>query len=342
MPDENAKSVNNQALNAALGDTIQASACLKYLERDFNVDWLCSPSSIPIIEHNPRISRIIRYTPDSIPLDRLDEYYKFLSTDYDRTVVLSGSVEGQYLKAYPHPDYYWCMAKRRKNTDGNFIEEQIRTCGYTPEGGDVGELYFGSEDVVTAKNIRRELKNKWIIMWALAGSSIQKGYLHLQRVMEAVFKAIPESVLFLIGSKEEALRLSWADPRVINYGLENKRYMTSFALAKFADLVVGPETALLNAAGCFDTPKIAMMTHSSIKNLCATWRNDFSLQAKCWCSPCYYLHKYTHIWKNVCTLDKYSWHKYGKAIPACTAEGFPPQYVFDRIMEVYNTRKERK
>lgn len=239
-------------------------------------------------------------------------------------------------------DYYLCMAKRRKNADVNYIEEQIRICGYTPEGGDVGELYFGSEDVVTAKNIRSKLKNKWIILWALAGTSIHKGYMYLQRVMDMVFEAIPESVLFLIGSKEEAVRLSWVDPRVINFGLDGHGYMTSFALAKYADLVIGPETSLLNAAGCFDTPKIALMTHSSIKNLCSTWRNDFSLQAGCWCSPCYYLHKYTHIWKNVCQLDKYAWSKYGKAIPACTAEGFPTKVVFDRIMEVYETRKDRR
>jgi hypothetical protein len=118
--------------------------------------------------------------------------------------------------------------------------------------------------------------------------------------------------------------------------------MSAFALTKFADLVIGPETALLNAAGCFDTPKITLLTHSSRENLCSTWKNDYSLQAGCWCSPCHYLHKYTHIWQNVCQLDKYSWGKYGKPIPACTAEGFPPKVVFDRIMEVYETRKDRK
>jgi hypothetical protein len=180
-------------------------------------------------------------------------------------------------------------------------------------------------------------------MCALSGSTINKGYIKMQSVLEATMQAIPEAVVFLVGSREEALKMSWVHPRVINLGLETGDVMNSFALSKYADLVIGPDSALLNAAGCFDTAKICMLTHSSLKNICSFWKNDFSLQAGCFCSPCFLLHKYTNWWKNVCQIDKRVYAKYGKEIPACVGtEGFPPQQVFDRIMEVYETRKDRK
>ena len=314
---------------------------LPYLQRDYDeIDWLCSVGTIPLIEHNPRLNRVMRFPDNVIPLKHLHNYYEFCAEDYDKSFVLTQAVEGKFLPAYPQREYYYPIAKRRKKCNENYIESQIRGCGYEPEGNDTGELYFDATDIMRAKQLRHALKGKYIILWALVGSSIHKGYMHLESVMEMVFKAIPEAVLFLVGSFEDSFKFSWPHPKVINFGLEKFPVMSSFALAKYADLVIGPETALLNAAGCFDTPKICMLTHSSWKNLCATWKNDFSLQAQCWCSPCHILHKYTQIWQNMCTLDKHAFSMYGVPVPACTGEGFPKQFVFDRICEAYETTRK--
>ena len=44
----------------------------------------------------------------------------------------------------------------------------------------------------------------------------------------------------------------------------------SLLWTKYADLVIGTETGILNGAGCFDTPKIVMLSHSTEENLSKT------------------------------------------------------------------------
>ena len=330
--------------HGALGDCIQSTAVIPYVQRDYaEIDYLCSPHTAPILEHNPRLNRIMKYTRDSVPLDQLHSYYKLLSQDYDMTFVLTQTVESRLVFAYPQEQYYYPLAKRRKLcSDKNYIEEQIRACGYEPEGNPKAEIYFGKEDILAAKQLRHRLKKHFLILWPQVGSSINKGYLHFGRVADMVLDTIPEAIILTAGEFGEAFKLSLVDDRIINLGLMNLAPMTTFAVSKIVDLVIGPDSAVLNASGCFDVAKICMLNHSSKTNITKHWTNDFSIQAQCYCSPCHYLHKYTYIWQNVCPLDKYSFAKYGKAIPACTAEGFPPRLVFDRIMEVYETRKDRR
>jgi len=47
-----------------------------------------------------------------------------------------------------------------------------------------------------------------------------------------------------------------------------------------ADLVIGPETGVLNAVACEEVPKIVFLSHSSEENLTRDWVNTTSLQSK--------------------------------------------------------------
>jgi ADP-heptose:LPS heptosyltransferase len=83
------------------------------------------------------------------------------------------------------------------------------------------------------------------------------------------------------------------DPRV---HLQSGRWSIreSLAFAEAADLVIGTETGLLNAAGSMDVPKIITLSHSSPKMLTKHWANTIALQQPngvgCTKSPCRQLH----------------------------------------------------
>lgn len=325
--------------HAAWGDIVQSTAVIPYLVEDgYAVDYITSKPGEEILRHDPRLSRIITYTADSVPIEELDDFYDSQRMDYEKTVVLTGSVEQKFLFNYPSEEYYWTLKKRRDKCNVNYIEEQVRIAGYEPNGHRT-KLYFSQEDIAFARNFRNKYKNNFIILAGLSGSSIHKVYAHHRKVMERVLREIPEAILVESGTPNEIPLLSPHGPRVIPLAAMGKSIMSSFALASVADLVIGPETALLNAAGCFPTPKICYLTHSSKKNLTSLWDNDYSLQSATHCSPCHLLFKYRLQHRNVCEHDKYFLHKYNKHYPSCLGEGFPPGLVFDTIMTVYKNHR---
>jgi ADP-heptose:LPS heptosyltransferase len=58
-----------------------------------------------------------------------------------------------------------------------------------------------------------------------------------------------------------------------------------------ADLLVGPETGVMNAAGLHPVKKIVTLSHSSPENLTKHWVNCTSLTPKNTpCYPCHQLH----------------------------------------------------
>jgi ADP-heptose:LPS heptosyltransferase len=49
------------------------------------------------------------------------------------------------------------------------------------------------------------------------------------------------------------------------------------ALTKFVDLVISPDTGVLHASGCYDTPKIGLLGHTTIENITKYFKNDYSI-----------------------------------------------------------------
>lgn len=308
-------------------------------EDGFEVHYHGNQRGFDVLGHNPNIAKWLPFEDNIVAAEELNKYYYEMSEDYDRSVILSGSIEGRYLYSTWSPEFYWCAGKRRKKADFNYYEETIRLAGYEPTEIKTGQVFFNPDSLQVYLEFKQALKGKFVVAWALAGSSLHKGYLYYTDVAKRVLKEIPESVVIALGGLAE-MQMTFEHPRCINWGYWMRPIQQSFALAKLASVVVGPETAVLNAAGCWKVPKICLLTHSSRKNLTSTWEHDFSLQAMCACSPCHQLHRWPGLWQNACMVDKWALEKYGKVLPACVGEGFPPAVVFDRIMEVYRLWKK--
>jgi ADP-heptose:LPS heptosyltransferase len=114
----------------------------------------------------------------------------------------------------------------------------------------------------------------------------------------------------------------------------------SLIMTKYSDLAISPETAVASAVGCFKTPKIIMLSHSSAENLTKYWDNCktiFSYKTKCY--PCHKMH-YTletceTLSRDTITPDT----PYGT--PDCM-EKISPGMLFQDIEEVYFKWKEKK
>ena len=102
----------------------------------------------------------------------------------------------------------------------------------------------------------------------------------------------------------------------------------SLLVTKYVDLVISPDTGILHGAGCFDTPKIGLLTSTSKENITKYFKNDYSLESTVECSPCFRIIDLPEI---QCPMSKET-----LGACECMASGMPAERVYDRICEVIN------
>jgi ADP-heptose:LPS heptosyltransferase len=92
------------------------------------------------------------------------------------------------------------------------------------------------------------------------------------------------------------------EPRIVRRsGVWNIRQ--TMGLAHLCDLVIGPETGVMNAVAMQSMPKIVLLSHSSVENLTRDWINTYSVfSTKTPCAPC---HKMIYDWSQ-CVRDEAS------------------------------------
>jgi len=93
-------------------------------------------------------------------------------------------------------------------------------------------------------------------------------------------------VLLAGGPEAEPLTFTHPSGRVISL-VKRKTVREVAALTQYVNMVVGPETGLMNAAACYPTKKILLLSHSSATNIAKYWLNTTSLTPSTTTAPCY-------------------------------------------------------
>jgi ADP-heptose:LPS heptosyltransferase len=212
----------------------------------------------------------------------------------DTTVDLAFTCEGKYLFHSDHPNYQASPEFRRALcAHANYYEHincRVLGCKRTRP-----ELYAGfQEDNHWARLRAANLGTKFIQI-QLTGSSINKCYPYWPVVIMELQKLEPRAIIATTGDPQLGALLELAclehgcDPRRIWATCRDKRFTLrdSIIMTKYVNVVVGPETGVMNAAACFDTPKVVLLSHSNADNLCKGWDNWFPIQALTPCSPCW-------------------------------------------------------
>lgn len=273
----------------AYGDIIMMTPLLRVLKEDgYHVTVNCSPQGNEMLRHNPHVDKIVIHERDSVPRETLDEYWAEMAKGYDKFINLSESIEGSLLKIEGREDFNWSDAKRHAECDVNYYDRTLEIGGYGHIKGKVGELYLSSLENKFARDYRRKYKDRFMIQWALSGSSYHKAYPHAENVAMAFLDAYPDAMIITTGD-ELCTLLEWSHPRTKCYS-GKWGIRKTFSVSKYCDLVIGAETGQLHAAACFDTPTIVLMSHSSEENLSKYWKNSISVGADVACRPCHKLH----------------------------------------------------
>jgi ADP-heptose:LPS heptosyltransferase len=287
----------------AIGDVLQTASMFPQLHRDYHVTVNCHPIGEEVLRHDPNVDDFLVQDPDQVPNGELNNYFAHLATRYDRVINLCESVEGALLAMPGRSNHRWPLAMRKKYLNENYLEFMCQIAELPLETGGV---FHPSEEERSraltniegiAARINADVKfgeksrRPFVITWALAGSSVHKYYPGQDAVVARILLDIPNVHIILVGDEfAQMLEAGWEnEPRVSRLcGMLPIR--DSLALAQVSDLVIGPETGVLNAVAFESMAKIVFLSHSTEENLTRDWVNTEALSGDVPCYPCHRLH----------------------------------------------------
>ena len=271
----------------AFGDMVIISPVLtKLKELGYYVMLNTNQRGIDLYGEDKRVDEIIKHD-EEIPVDKVQEHWEKQEKEiaHDLYLNFTSSIENS-LALHPTQSLYTKPKQARmERCNRNYYEATAEWSGL--EGvALLPSIEFTDEEEEFAKSVMR--KDSFNIVWGLSGSGSNKVYPWVEFVMGSLIKEYPNIHIITVGDERCKILEN------INKQLPEKNFTElageipirkSFALTKHASLVVSPDTGLLHSAGCWKTPKIGLLGHTSIENITKHFLNDYSIEADCSCSP---------------------------------------------------------
>ena len=315
-----------------IGDMIQTSSVLAGLKKQgYHVTLNSHPNGELLMRHDPNIDDFIVQDPNQVPPDWLGEYWKALEWEFDKCVNLSESVEGTLLALSGRRTHALPKGARHMIMDVNYMDF-MHAIGEVPNETNFG-FYPTKAETKKMETFRDKLGNVPAILWALSGSSVHKtwpwvpevicwlmqhtnakvvliGGKECQILEKAVCQTLMKHYFGTTAKKSDKMKLSQmliaikaktgGENRILcKSGSWNIREALTFL--EYTNMVVGPETGVLNAASLKPMAKVVMLSHSSHNNLTRDWVNTTVIEPVD--TPCYPCHR-LHYNREHCPEDK--------------------------------------
>lgn len=279
------------------GDALQAASILPGLKSDgWDITWDASEQGFELLKSDPLIDALLLTPHGSVRDADLGEYWNARTNGFNRVINLCESVENSSLMkpnvlGFFHDD----ETRRRLYGRINYVEHIHLIAGVS---GPFLPRYCPEIEEIDAANRILGAKN---VVFGLAGSSEYKVWPHAPGFIERVL-AETDARIFLAGSSNDAgIAADIVDfiaqerrrdlNRVVD--LTKSHVRDAFSIAWQADVVVGPETGIMNAMAASAGRKIVLLSHSSPRNLTEHWFNTVAIEPVSPCHPCHRLHQTT-------------------------------------------------
>jgi ADP-heptose:LPS heptosyltransferase len=316
----------------AIGDMIIITPVIKKLhELGYEIALHTSNRGKMVFKECPHINRFIEHDEDI----SLEDFGKALEKVKDEIkpdvyINFTESIECNVALHPIGPLYIYPKKERADKCNRNYYDVTEEWANWEcPDIVDcqkLPELYFSKSEEEKAQSHLR--KGKYNILWQLSGSGRQKVYPWTDYVISEILKDYPDVHIITTGDLRCQLLETVQDERITHLsGEEDVR--VALCLTQFVDLVIAPDTGVLHAAGCYKTPKIALLGHTTIENITKYFINDFSIEARCACAPCFRLIYDHHIQCPIEVVTGAAW---------CMAEGIKPERLYDRIKHVIGSK----
>lgn len=276
------------------GDQLQAANILPELKRQgYHVTFNTTPTGQEVLREDPNIDAWFIQDRDQVANHDLWEYWAAWSKKFDRWINLSSSVEDTLLATPGRPEHMWPHALRHKLCNVNYLE---RTAEIAEVPMSTEARFYPSREeenkalaLLRADDARKQAFN---IMWVLGGSSPHKFYPGQDVVIAEILRTMPDARVILAGDMAcKILEAGWEEVDRVLCTSGEMGIRDTLTLAKHCDVVIGPETGVLNAVAFEDNAKVVLLSHSSVENLTKHWvRTSPIVSQKTPCYPCHQLH----------------------------------------------------
>lgn len=280
----------------AYGDALWSSSIAAALKAEgYHVTVYTGPPGMELLKSDPNVDRLIEIRGFLFDDEEWVLYYLAEARKYDRFINLIGVVESTLL---PHPNelaYHWPGRVRHARMNRNYLEA-LHEVAQLPVAVYEQRFHPTPAEREWAVRNRRSLFPGPLVAIAPTGSGLPKTWPHVQRFMEIMAARGVRTVV--LGEIRQDL------PGVEGFGAvigKDLPIRLAMALAQTADVVIGTESAIVNAVAMEDCLKVVLLSHSSPENLTKHWRNTMSVEATgLSCHPCHRLHQGMEF----CTVDK--------------------------------------
>lgn len=271
------------------GDMIQASSVLPGLKRQgFHITFYTTPRGYDILKTDPHVDEFIIQDTDQVPNHELPLFWDAQKKKFDRWVNFSESVEGTFLAMPGRTQHLWNKAARDFMLNRNYLEfmHVLAEVPFKPEP----KFYPTEEEKKLAKKRRAQIPGR-VILFALSGSSLHKVWNHMDKAIARIMLYSDYHIVTVGDLAAKILEQGWEKEARVHKRSAEWSIRDTLAFAEECDLVMGPETGILNSVSMLDIPKILLLSHSSKENLSRDWVNCISLEPEgCECFPCHMLH----------------------------------------------------
>lgn len=331
----------------AIGDHLIASSILPHLKsQGFHISYYThgtANGAAEILKHDPNIDEFILVDVDQVPNASLGPYWDTLRADgrYDFIVNLSESLEGALLTIPGRIPHSFSHEARHKLLDVNYSEyiHDIVSAPYKIQN----RFYMSPEEESWAKAERAKFDGP-VVCWAITGTSYHKTYPFIQVVAKWLAEQTPAHIV-LLGDPDIGATLQWGIMEALKKdGVDTSRIhpmagvwkvREALSFVQFAEVMVGPETGLLNAVANNEAiHKVIYLSHSSKENLTKHWNNTNALEPDRKSTPCYPCHMLHYTWDHC--------HKVESTGAALCATNTSPERIFGAIAKALIKKENAK
>lgn len=324
--------------SGAFGDVIITTPLVRYLNsQGHEIVYVTSKRGMEVLENNPHIKTLIQHKEET-PLDKLADYIEYLQrkNKCEKVIDLSESIEVA-LSLHPRGcDYTLSKPEKLAKFNRNFYEYTFEHARYAcedkhPLTSYLPELFFDKYELEEA---RKYLKDGFNILLGMSGSGNNKAWPYNTELCEKIINAYTDAHIITVGDERCRLIEPEIEGRITN--LSGKISMRlSMALTSMVNLVISPDTGLIHAAGCYETPKICLLGHNLKEQITKHFLNDYSVEADQKAAPCAPCLSLIYNIKMQCPI-----HLETGAV-FCMGKGIIMEMVFQQVEKVYAEFREK-
>jgi ADP-heptose:LPS heptosyltransferase/predicted SAM-dependent methyltransferase len=309
----------------AFGDALWLSSVLPALKaQGYHITVYTQDQGELVLRHDPSIDRIITM-PDYLFTEiNLVAYWLHEQTKYDRFINLVGSVESRLLPTAKDFQFYWSDEVRQRVMNVNYLETVHDWCGvpYRP----AVKFHATEDESRRARSRLADLRGPVVVL-NVSGSGQFKWWPHGQELLERLDRA---GIAVVVLGDMPGPALTAPSDRVLLIG-KTWPMRDALAFAQLADVVVGTESAIVNAVSCEPMLKIVLLSHSSETNLTRDWPETISFATQgLACHPCHRIHQTMDF----CTQDR-------KTLAAACQASIKAEAVADQVIAYLEWKSEQ-